>query len=271
MKTTLLITTYNRGNLLRNSLRRLEHLTLPDEILVVDDGGTDNTEQIIKDFEGKMPIRYIYNHNPEWSICSFARNIGVKEATGDLIITSEPEMLWISDIVPIILEERKKYPLELISASIIYKAHQETPWNEGFITKPEEALKDSIVEDYQIQPRSYHPQGFCRTTGLQATYIASYEKEWLMEINGWDEEFPGCWGWDDIDLATRLRVNGINQHICKKLIAMHQWHPAPPQEKWMRDSHLNEMHFKNKNIQDKQSPFIVANKNKEWGVVTPRP
>lgn len=270
MKTCLLITTYNRGNLLNNSLQRLCNLTLPDEVLIVDDGSSDNTRQVVENFEKKLPIRYIYNHNPEWSICSFARNIGVKNTDADIIITSEPEILFVTDIVSIILEERIKYPKEIISASIIYHAQPGATFNPGFITDPVTALKGEIVEEYQTEPRSYHPNGYCKTTNMQATFICSYEREWIMELGGWDEGFPGCWGFDDIDLATRLRVNGINQHICKKMEAIHQWHGHPPGEQWAKDAHENDIYFREKSIQDINSPFLVANKDKEWGIIKSR-
>ena len=270
MKTCVLITTFNRGELLDKSLERMTHLTLPDEILVVDDGSSDNTEAVVKGYFDRLPIRYIYNHNPDWSICSFARNIGVKNTDADLIITTEPEMIWVTDIVKIILEEREKHPKEIISASIIYHAQTQARFNPGFITDPETALKTEIVEEYQTEPRSYHPQGYCKTTNMQATFIGSYEREWLLELGGWDEEFPGCWGFDDIDLATRLRINGVNQHICKRLEAIHQWHGHPPGDQWARDAHENDIYFREKSMQDKNSPYLIANKNKEWGVIKSR-
>lgn len=267
MKICTLITTFNRANLLKNSLERMTHLTRPDEILVVDDGSSDNTKEVVSNFEDRLPIRYIYNNNPEWSICSFARNIGIKNTDADLIITTEPEMLWITDIIPLILEERKAYPDEIISASIIYHGQPNSKFNPGFVVDPIAALKDEVVEDYQTEPRSYNPNGYCRTVNHQATFICSYERKWLMEVGGWDEGFPGCWGFDDIDLATRLRINGINQHVCKKLQAIHQFHGHPQGDVWARDAHLNDIYFREKHMESKDSPFIVANKGKEWGVI----
>ena len=78
MKTSMIITTHNRAHLLDTSLRRLQRMTLPDEILVIDDGGDDNTEQVCITAMQYIPrpIRYVYNDNPGQSICSMARNIG---------------------------------------------------------------------------------------------------------------------------------------------------------------------------------------------------
>ncbi len=285
LKTCVLITTFNRGELLKNSLERMCNLTLPDEILVVDDGSTDNTEAIVNGFAGRLPIRYIYNHNPDWSICSFARNIGVKNTDADLIITTEPEMIWVTDIIPLIIEERKQYPDEIISASIIYHAQSGAKFNPGFIADPKEALRGEIVEEYQTEPRSYHPNGYCKTTNMQATFIGSYERKWLLELGGWDEQFPGAYGFDDIEVATRLRINGINQHVCKKLLAIHQFHPhLPPHiqgpmvvanDLYVQSKKLNEVEReiqeqKRLGTYDKLDERLIANRGKEWGVIKTR-
>lgn len=270
-KVTLLITTFNRGHLLKNTLERLTHITIPDEVLIVDDGSVDNTREIVKEFEARLPIRYIYNNNPDWSICSMARNIGVKNAIGDTIITSEPELLWVTDIVAQMLKSRLNHPREIISVGVVDHAQVGAVFNPGFYTDPASALKSEIVEEYQTEPRSYHQNGYCRTRNMQATFAALYERDWIEMVGGWDEEFPGAWGFDDIDLCTRLRIKGVNQHICAEMEAIHQWHPhLPPHvqgpamqanEKRMIDKHLGD--------DDKNNPNLIANAGREWGVIIP--
>lgn len=275
MKTTLLITTFNRGHLLKNSLERLCHITIPDEVLIVDDGSTDpndRTEEICKEFEGRLPIRYIYNHNPNWSICSMARNIGVKNAIGDIIITSEPELLFVTDIVKQMLDEREAYPDQIISAGVIYHAQVNAGFNPGFYADPVSALKSEIVEDYITEPRSYNQNGYCKTKNMQATFTCLYEKKWIMDVGGWDEAFPGAWGFDDIELCTRLRINGINQHICPEMEAIHQWHPHLPPHVQGPQAAANDEYFKSKRLDllGKGDKGLVANKGKKWGEIIPR-
>lgn len=271
MTTTLLITTFNRGHLLKNSLERLTHLTIPDEVLIVDDGSVDNTAEVVREFEARLPIRYIYNNNPDWSICSMARNIGLKQAKGDIIITSEPELLWVTDVTDQLLKMRDNYPDEIISVGTVYHAQQHTGFNPGLLTDPVAALRSEIVEDYQVKPRSYNPFGYCKTVDMQATFCALYEKSWLMAINGWDENFPGAWGVDDWDLCTRLRINGINQHVCPELAVVHQWHPHLPPEIQGPALSANDKYFKLKKLDQLKAgdKGLIANQNKEWGVIKP--
>lgn len=272
MKTTLLITTFNRAHLLKNSLERLTTLTLPDEVLIVDDGSQDNTESICKEFEGRLPIHYIYNHNPNWSICSMARNIGVKNCIGDIIITSEPELIFVTDVIAQMLEERKKYPKQIISAGVVYHGQVSTLGHPVLLTDPKAALKDSIVEEYEIQPRSYRQDGYVRTFNMQATFVALYEKKWLEMVGGWDENFPGAWGVDDWDLCTRLRIKGINQHICPHIEVIHQWHPHLPPHLMGKALQDNEAVMKAKHLDDEDpnNSNLIANQGKDWGIIIPR-
>lgn len=269
-KVSILITTFNRANQLNNSLQRMTQLTLADQYLIIDDGSSDNTKDIVSSYNDKLPIKYIYNNNPVWSICSFARNIGIKNAIGDIIITSEPELLFVTDIVKQMLQEHTMYPNELVSAGTVYHAQEKAVFNPGFLTDPVTALKGEIVQDYQIQPRSYHPAGYCKTKNMQATFTALYEKEWLMKLGGWDEAFPGSYGFDDIELATRLRLSGINQHICAKMEVIHQFHPHLPPHIQGPMVAANDEYMKSKRLDtvtDRTDEKLIANKGKEWGII----
>lgn len=284
-KTSLLITIFNRAHLLKNSLERLTYLTLPDEVLIVDDGSSDNCKEVVSSFESKLPVRYIYNHNPQHSICSMARNIGVKNTDCEIIITSEPEILFVTDVIAQVKRDMKENKNQIVSAGTIYHAQPNCQVGEGFCVDPVQALKDSIVQDYEIQPRSYHPSGFCKTKNLQATYIAGYRRDWLLEVGGWDEEFKGVWGWDDIELCTRLRINGINQFIDLNIEAVHQYHGSLPPHIQGQASQINEEHMKSKKLNEVEQEILehkknntykkiderlIANRGKEWGVIIPR-
>jgi GT2 family glycosyltransferase len=269
MKTTLLITTFNRSRQLSNSLNRLLHLTIPEDILIVDDGSSDATRAIVSEFETKLPIRYIYNNNPGWTICSFARNVGIKNTDADIIITSEPELLWVTDVYKQMMEWHDKKPNDVISAGSIYHEQPTTGFHSGFITDPQAALHDMRVEVHELQPRPYHPSGLVKTIGWVAPFTALYKKDWLVDIGGWDEEMPGSWGFDDTDLLTRLRIRGHGQVIANEIECLHQWHEKLPLDIGGKMSAINDAYFQAKKL-DELGPDdvgLVANKKREWGVI----
>lgn len=79
---SIVIPTYNRGNLIGMTIKSLLDQTYHNfEIIVVDDGSTDDTEQVIKSI-GSNQIRYYKIENSERG---FARNYGAKHAAGDYI------------------------------------------------------------------------------------------------------------------------------------------------------------------------------------------
>jgi len=59
------------------------------EIIVIDDGSSDNTSEIVRKLEG--PIRYFFQHNRGPAA---ARNIGIKEARGRFIAFLDADDLW---------------------------------------------------------------------------------------------------------------------------------------------------------------------------------
>ena len=60
---TVIITTYNRANLVATAVKSVIHQTFQDfELIIVDDASTDGTEKIIKQFEDSR-IRYFKNES----------------------------------------------------------------------------------------------------------------------------------------------------------------------------------------------------------------
>ena len=88
MFASVVIPTYNRRAILEKCLRALERQVLPFEndgyeVVVVDDGSTDNTKQLMSSYIDSEPrIKYIFQKNSERSA---ARNNGIRKAKGEWI------------------------------------------------------------------------------------------------------------------------------------------------------------------------------------------
>ncbi len=79
---TVVIPTYNRSGILKTALDSVLNQTWQDfELMVVDDGSTDNTAAMIAENYAKR-VRYIYQENRG---AAAARNTGIKAATHDLV------------------------------------------------------------------------------------------------------------------------------------------------------------------------------------------
>jgi glycosyltransferase involved in cell wall biosynthesis len=81
-KVSVIIPTYNYGKYIKKAIDSVLAQTYRDfEIIVVDDGSTDNTRQIVNNIKSKK-IRYLYKENGG---PGSARNYALREASGDLL------------------------------------------------------------------------------------------------------------------------------------------------------------------------------------------
>jgi len=97
---TIVIPTYNRAALLRETLDSVSAQTFRDyEIVVVDDGSTDHTAQMIA--RRAEPIRYFRQRNEG---ASSARNHGLREARGSLVAFLDSDDLWLPEYLQACVE-----------------------------------------------------------------------------------------------------------------------------------------------------------------------
>ena len=91
MKISVIIPTYNRKKTLARAIQSVINQSLsPFEILIIDDGSNDGTEEWVK--ENFQNIKYIYQNNRG---VSSARNIGIKNANGDWIAFLDSDDEWL--------------------------------------------------------------------------------------------------------------------------------------------------------------------------------
>jgi len=80
IKISVIIPTFNREKLIGNSIKSVLNQTLKNfELIIVDDGSTDNTKEVVDKFQDKR-IKYIKLDTNQGA--SNARNIGIKNAKG---------------------------------------------------------------------------------------------------------------------------------------------------------------------------------------------
>lgn len=100
---SVVICTRNRADSLARTLRSLVRMDTPDgtswEVVVVDNGSSDHTAEVIESFKETLPVRRVLEENPGVSI---ARNTGVRMAKGIYIC-------WADDDVEVCKEWMSAY------------------------------------------------------------------------------------------------------------------------------------------------------------------
>ncbi|MFX0197667.1 MAG: glycosyltransferase family 2 protein [Candidatus Hodarchaeota archaeon] len=92
-KVSIAVLTYNRSILLKNLLLSLQELKYkPVEIIVIDNHSEDNTEEMLGN-----EFTYVNYIRTERNIGASARNLGLKRAMGDIVITLDDDIIGIDD------------------------------------------------------------------------------------------------------------------------------------------------------------------------------
>jgi len=92
---SIIMPTYNREQLLRRAIQSVLTQTYQDfELIIVDDGSTDNTERLAKSFNSDK-IRYIRHRENKGPAA--ARNTGIQSAKGDYIAFQDSDNEWMPE------------------------------------------------------------------------------------------------------------------------------------------------------------------------------
>lgn len=113
---TVCIATFNGEKYIREQLNSiLFQLSLQDEVIVSDDGSTDNTISIIKSFNDKRIkiIDGVYRHSPTLNFEN-----ALKEAKGDYIFLADQDDVWKDDKVKICLKWLQHYDCIISDAEV---------------------------------------------------------------------------------------------------------------------------------------------------------
>lgn len=168
------------------------------EVIVIDDGSTDNTATIAQDFD----VTYIRQENAGPAA---ARNHGARVASGDVIALTDsdciPELNWIEKLMSGFDAE------SVVAVGGTYGIANETS-----------ALARMIHEEIQIRHEK-----FGETVDFLGSFNVAYKRDTFLEVGGFDEDFRAASG-EDNDLAYRLHDNGGIMRFVSSAIVNH-YHP----------------------------------------------
>lgn len=240
IKTSVVIATYNRKNLLKRGLYTLLNQTvLPTEIIVVDDGSSDGTDEYLRNVHDYTKMKdhlpdvkpVILTDHPEPRISCIPRNIGIKKALGDVIIFTEPEALQVGDTIAALLHKMHRNPENTILASQVWTTQEKIAqvFTEEDYQHPEKIIKHpyAMMTDNEHPHNTKAPDSDWSITGemnCNAGVLFATRKEWLEEVSGFDESFEGH-GFDDFDLFNRLALIGHGVLKAPDIAVIHMWHP----------------------------------------------
>jgi glycosyltransferase involved in cell wall biosynthesis len=108
---SIVLPTWNRAALLRPTLDSIRAQTLADwELLVVDDGSTDGTEELVR---GYGEPRFAYMKNARGRGVARARNTALERARGEFIAFQDAGETWPADKLSLQVEAMRRLPSQV--------------------------------------------------------------------------------------------------------------------------------------------------------------
>lgn len=196
---TVVVPTFNRADRLAVLLESLQHLeppSLPCEIIVADNGSTDDTAATIRRFAEHSPVPVRYLHEPRRGV-SHARNAAIDAASGSIVAFTDDDQ----DVAPdwLIAIERTFWEnpdVQVIGGRVLPRwLHPPPDW----IT-PETWGPVSLVDRGPEAFRVSRDRWMCLPGGNMAWRRAA-----LMALRGFSAEYPRS---QDRELLVRHLLSG---------------------------------------------------------------
>lgn len=198
MQVSIIIPAHNAEATLAECLEACLAQTCPEtEIVVVDDGSTDATSRIARQY----PVHYI---RQEQSGPAAARNCGAREAQGAFLVYTDsdcvPETGWVEHLLE--------------------RFDEDTAAVGGTYTNAEAG---NLLADFVHEEIMMRHETFTSEVDFLGSFNVAYRREAFETAGGFDEDFKAASG-EDNDLAYRLQEYGRLRFAPEARVAHH--HPT---------------------------------------------
>ncbi|MCO6044731.1 glycosyltransferase [Aeoliella sp. ICT_H6.2] len=183
---SVVVCSYNGGTTLEECLHSLMALEYPDyEVILVDDGSTDNSRAIAEQFP---QINYYYQANKGLSV---ARNVGAEIATKDVVAYTDSDCVVTSDWLRKLMTAMRAQNVQAIGGPNI------TPPSDGWVAKCVAASPGNPSHVMLNDQLAEHVPG-CNM---------AFQRAALLNMGGFDPQFRQAG--DDVDICWRFLDSGM--------------------------------------------------------------
>jgi hypothetical protein len=195
---SVVIPTFNRAALLQQALQSLAEQTIPVgdyEVVVVDDGSTDETSRVCEELSRRMHLSY---HLQEHGGISVAKNAGIAIATAPIVLCFDDDDVADPTLLAEHLRTHREHPEDEVAVLGF------TDWHHSLVRTP---LMEWVTDIGQVL---FAYQDIVDGSRLPFTYFwggrTSCKTSMIMRHGGFDERFRFL---EDIELGFRLSHYGL--------------------------------------------------------------
>lgn len=244
----VVVPTYNRAELLRRtleSLRRQRPGGPPFEVAVADDGSTDDTPEVVREFASQLPVRYHHQEDLGFR-AGAARNGGARLATAPVLVFFDTGAVAGPDFVRAHYEAHRAPGAPARGRVVIgytygYNLFGSFPGLDELLAQhpPEEVLArlGDHPELRDMRHEKFAEVGFALPV-LHAPWMLmwsvnfSVSAESFWAVGGFDESFRG-WGSEDLELGYRLTRLGARFEVSRQAWAIEAPHGRDGRSIWV--------------------------------------
>lgn len=252
---SVIIPTYNRAHLLEKTLASIERQTVPSgsiDVVVVDDGSSDDTKSVATSFERTLPLKYIYQPDLGFRVAR-ARNLGIRLAEAATCVFVDSGVVLDRGCLEAHLRAHRAAagPLALIGYVLGFSQVADPS---GKLTRLLESHGVDVVfaelgrrpEHADIREPVYVRCGD-DLGSLPAPWVffwtcnVSVDRASLLRVGGFDENYTS-WGCEDVDLGQALHAAGVPIALCRGANSLHYPHDKDRAAN-LRTSNLNRQYL----------------------------
>lgn len=256
-KASVIIPTFNRAPLLAETLRGLarQHRDPDDfEVVVIDDGSTDATPEVVKSFEDRLHLSYAFQEDRGFRVAE-ARNRGARLATSDTLVFVDTGAVVGPDFLSAHLKALGDggRPRAVVGYAYAYRPEDPTS---GLAEMSGRVLPERLPEVYRHDPSFWDNRHgtFMRCDwDLQRLTVpwfllwatnCSMRTDLYWAVNGFDEDFQR-WGVEDMELGLRLFKHGVEFVVSHDAWAVETPHERDAENNTESNNHnIAQMHDK---------------------------
>lgn len=204
MSLALLITTYNRSDALDRVLESvIRQSRMPDEVVIADDGSSVSTVQMIKKWQGQLPLKHTWLPDAGFRAAR-SRNLSILKIKSEYIVMVDGDCV----LPPTFLD--RHFNLAKRGMMVAGGRHLfSDEYTRKLLSKSAAEVSFGFVS-----PKFWSlPMGLFRSLGgrnwkkVRSCNLGVWRSD-LLEVGGFDEVYVG-WGREDSDLVIRLLNRGV--------------------------------------------------------------
>ncbi|MDQ7821718.1 MAG: glycosyltransferase [Candidatus Eremiobacteraeota bacterium] len=234
---SVVLCTYNRAHLLKNSLVTYKKQTTRDfELIILDDGSEDDTESLVRSFSGDLAIRYerLSDKKPgEWRDAGAIINRGIIMSQGEFVYITHPEVMVCFDCIENANSALRENENAYFNARVYYmtphlqKRLETIDWQSDFyqVRTMENFYRDSPDgEEYLgMTGNQYYTPKIVETIECWESWVFGGMTRRAWKKFGGLNESPH-WGTVDYDFQQRRRMNRWKTVSPRDIYVIHQNH-----------------------------------------------